>query len=170
MIIMAEAKIVETSKGLSGLLRTFKSTMASMGLKLNDKVVFVGSAGTCVPFIELFAYTIREPRVNMVLVPDGNLDESRSIWLVQGVGMQIGGATEPHGADFVVLLGGLSMPGSKVTAEDTEALTRSILKPGGKVVGVCFMDMFRKAGWCDRVHFDALIDANIDPVNVIKFQ
>lgn len=169
-MIMAEAKVVETSKGLSGMLRTFKSTMASMGLKLNDKVVFVGCSGTCVPFIELFAYTIREPRVNMVLVPDGRLDEARSIWQVQGIGMQIGGAMDPQGADFVVLLGGLCMPGSCMTAEGAEALVESILKPGGKVVGVCFMDMFCKAGWQNKVRFDVMMDVNVDPVNVLKFQ
>jgi hypothetical protein len=37
-----------------------------------------------------------------------------------------------------------------------------------KVVGVCFMSLFEKAGWLDTVSFDLMIDATIDPVTVTK--
>jgi hypothetical protein len=30
------------------------------------------------------------------------------------------------------------------------------------------MSMFEKAGWCDTISFDLMIDATIDPVRVVK--
>lgn len=163
-------KVVETAKGLSPLLKTFKAQMAALGMQRAHKIVFLGSAGTCVPFIELFAYTIRNDHVEMFLVPDAILEETRSVWHVPGIGMQAGGAADPHGADFVIVLGGLSMPGSKVDAAGTAERIKAIRKPGGKVMGICFMSMFEKAGWYGKVPFDVVIDANIDPIQVQKFE
>lgn len=164
-----EKKVVETTKGLSGMLKAFKSMMLSLGLAPTTKIAFVGNPGTCVPFIELFAYTIREQAQGMLFIPDGIIDDARAIWLVGGVGMQIGGLVDPYGADYVVLLGGLSMPGSKVSPEQAGQLAGKLLKPGGKVIGVCFMDMFAKAGWEDKVRFDLVMNADINPVTVSKF-
>lgn len=170
-----DATVLETSKGLSGLLKMFKSTMTSAGMKYNSKIVFVGCAGTCVPFIELFAYTIRQTETNqlrsgMVLVPDGVLDNARSLWYVDEIGMQVGGVADPQGADYVVLLGGISMPGSKMSIDNTNEVLKNILKPDGKVIGVCFMDMFAKAGWYGKVRFDLVIDATIDTVSLKKIE
>jgi hypothetical protein len=163
-------KVVETSKGLSGLLKTFKSSIVSMGLSPANKVVFVGCSGTCLPFIELFAYTIRESRVDFIFVPDGIVEDARSVWLVPGIGMQVGGAADPKGADFIVLLGGLSMPSCTLGVEGSNEVVDKIKKPGAKVMGVCFMSMFEKAGWYGKVHFDLVIDAGIDPIQVQKFE
>jgi len=53
-----------------------------------------------------------------------------------------------------------------VKKEEVRAL---IQKHGGvKVLGVCFMNMFEKAGWLDTVSFDLMIDATIDPVRVVR--
>ncbi len=163
-------KVIETAKGLSPLLKAFKAQMAELGMKTMSKIVFMGSVGTCVPFIELFAYTLRNDRVNMFLVPDAILEETRFVWHVPGIGMQVGGGADPHDADFVVILGGLSMPGSKVDASGVAGRAREILKPGGKVVGICFMGMFEKAGWYGKVPFDLVIDATIDPIQIQKFE
>jgi hypothetical protein len=163
-------KVVETAKGLSPLLKVFKTQMAAMGVQQSSKIAFMGSVGTCVPFIELFAYTLRNDRVEMLLVPDAILDEARFIWHVPGIGMQVGGAADPRGADFVVVLGGLSMPGSKVDANGVAEGVKAILKPGGKVMGICFMGMFEKAGWYGKVPFDVVMDATIDPIQVQKFE
>jgi hypothetical protein len=165
-----EKKVVDTTKGLSGMLKAFKSMMLGLGLGPATKIVFVGNPGTCVPFIELFAYTIREQVKGMVFIPDGIVDDARSIWLVGGVGMQIGGLVDPYNADYVVLLGGLSMPGSKVSPEQAGQISGRLLKPGGKVIGICFMDMFAKAGWEDKVRFDIVMNADIDNVTIAKFE
>jgi hypothetical protein len=162
-------KVVETSKGLSNLLKVFKSSLLSLGLQPENKVVFVGCAGTCLPFIELFAYTIRDSRVDIMFVPDGAIDDTRSIRLVPGIGMQVGGAADPGGADFVVLLGGISMPSCTLGIEGSNDVIDKIKKPGTKVVGACFMSMFEKAGWYGKVPFDLVIDAGIDPIQVQKF-
>lgn len=167
---MAEKKIVETSKGLSGMLRTFKGTMKSLGLEAPKRLVFVGCAGTCVPFVELFAYTIREDMPAMVLVPDGVLDDSRAVWYVDGIGMQIGGLVDPQGADYVILLGGISMPQCTIGVEGANEIISKVLKPGGKVIGVCFMDMFSREGWESKVKFDIVINADITSVTTAKFE
>ncbi|WP_424359016.1 DUF2124 family protein [Methanocella sp. MCL-LM] len=162
---------IETSKGLSGMLRMFKTTMVDkLGLQPTHRIAFVGCAGTCVPFIELFAYTIRETMPGMTLIPDGIVDDARSIWFVKDIGMQIGGNADPRGADYVVLLGGISMPSSKLSMEATNKLIKEVMKPGGKVVGVCFMDMFSKAGWEGKVPFDMVMNANIDSVTLDKVE
>ena len=152
------------------MLKAFKTTMQGLGLAPAAKVAFVGNPGTCQPFIELFAYTIREQAKSMVFVPDGIVEGARRIDLVSGVGMQIGSNTDPSGADYVILLGGLSMPGSKVTPEQAGQLVGKIVKPGGKVIGICFMDMFCKAGWEERVKFDAIMNSDINPVTISKFE
>lgn len=161
--------VVETSKGLSNLLKIFKSSITTLGMQPASKVVFVGCSGTCLPFIELFAYTIRQSRVEMMYVPDGILDDTRFIWEVSGIGMQVGGAADPQNADIIVLLGGLSMPACTIGIEGSNAAIDKIKKPGTKAMGVCFMSMFEKAGWYGKVPFDLVIDAAIDPIQVQKF-
>ncbi len=161
--------IVEATKGLSGMLRAFKSTMKAQRIEPPKKIVFVGCAGTCVPFVELFAYAIREYRPEMVLVPDGILDDARGIWHVDGIGMQIGGLADPHAADYVVLLGGISMPQCTIGPEGANEVIGKVLKPGSKVIGLCFMDMFAKAGWEEKVRFDMAINADVSNVTIAKF-
>ncbi len=163
--------VIETSKGLSSLLKIFKSSIISLGLHPAGKVVFIGCSGTCLPFIELFAYTIRhEQRRGMMFVPDGIVEDTRFIWEVEGLGMQVGGAADPGNADIIVLLGGLSMPACTIGIEGSNEAIARIKKPGAKVMGVCFMSMFEKAGWYGKVPFDLVIDAAIDPINVQKFE
>ena len=69
--------------------------------------------------------------------------------------------SDPHGSDVVVLLGGLSMPKYDVDTEELNALVNDILKEDGRIIGVCFMDMFAKAGWLDKVDFDCVIDGTL---------
>ena len=54
-------QIVETSKGLSNFLKIYKATMISLGLKPGSKIAYIGCAGTCLPFIELFALSFAKP-------------------------------------------------------------------------------------------------------------
>ncbi len=165
-----EKKLVESGKGLSGMLRMFRSTMKGLGMEAPKKILFIGCAGTCVPFVELFAYTLREDRPAMVLVPDGILDDTRAVWYVDGIGMQIGGLVDPQDADYIVLLGGISMPQCTIGPEGTNDIIKKTLKPGGKVIGVCFMDMFAKAGWEDKVRFDLILNADITSVTLTKYE
>jgi hypothetical protein len=162
-------QIVETSKGLSNFLKIYKAQMVSLGLKPGSKVAYIGCAGTCLPFIELFAFVLREAQVEQVFIPDGIVEETRSLGLVSGIGIQVGGMAIANGADLVVLFGGISMPQCTIGIEGTNEAIGKIMKPGGKVIGVCFMSMFEKAGWYGKVPFDTVIDAGIEPINVQKF-
>jgi hypothetical protein len=163
-------RVFETSKGLSNLLRIFRSQMTALGVVRGSRIAFVGCSGTCLPFVELFAYTLRNDQVIMTFIPDGIVDDTRSVWHVPGIGMQCGGADDPKGADFIVLLGGLSMPNCTLGIEGSNDVINKIKKPSAKVVGICFMSMFEKAGWYGKVPFDLVIDAAIDPINVQKFE
>jgi hypothetical protein len=57
-----------------------------------------------------------------------------------------------------------TMPNVPVTADQMQ---HSISRYASvRKIGVCFMQMFEKAGWLDVITFDLLIDARIDPVDV----
>ena len=162
---------IETGKGLSGMLKMFKSTMTEkLGLQPTHRIAFIGCSGTCVPFIELFAYAIRESMCGMTLIPDGISEDARGIWYISGIGMQVGGLVDPQGADFVVILGGISMPSCSLGVAATNNVIKKIMKPEGKVIGICFMDMFAKAGWEEKIPFDLIMNANIDSVTLDKIE
>lgn len=145
-------KKIHEFKGISGNLSVFRDEV-----KDAKKVTFVGTPGVCTPFAELFAYAIRDKE--SVFIPNVDIGAAKKIELTSH-GMQLSQNAEPK-ADAVVLLGGLSMPKSGVTAEEAVDLVDKVLKENGKLIGLCFMDMFRKAGWDKKIDFDCMIDASI---------
>ena len=48
--------------------------------------------------------------------------------------------------------------------DDVNALIKEILKEDGKIIGVCYMDMFTKAGWLEKIDFDCVVDGTITGV------
>ena len=60
----------------------------------------------------------------------------------------------------IVIMGGLSMPNMPVNAESVNIVLNHW--KGADTIGVCFMHMFEKAGWLDKMSFDLLIDAVIN--------
>jgi len=153
-------------KSVPGILRPFKEYCQSIGLAEADQIVYYGCAGTCTPFVELLAVAIRGLKAEQVFVP--LLDESRAkkIQYIPDVGMQVSGGPTALHPKAVVIMGGLAMPDIPVKKEQVRDLVRKY--DNVKVVGVCFMSMFEKAGWLTTVPFDLMIDATIDPVTVIK--
>jgi hypothetical protein len=78
--------------------------------------------------------------------------------------MQAGGQAKIAIPKAVVIMGGLSMPNVPVTLEQvSSAVARH---PDAALIGICFMNMFEKAGWLKTLKFDLLIDAAINPVEV----
>ena len=154
----------ETFKSVPGILRPFKEYLQTLGLKSGDQIVYYGCAGTCTPFVELLAIAIRGLHVEQVFVP--LLDETKAKKLVNidDVGMQVSGGAVRLNPKVLVFMGGLAMPNIPVTRDDVKILIQR--HAGVKVIGVCFMSMFEKAGWLDDVSFDMMIDATIDPVTV----
>ncbi|WAI00249.1 DUF2124 family protein [Methanogenium organophilum] len=159
-------ELQESGSSLAGILRPFKKFMTESGIMDTDQVAFYGCPGTCTPFIELLTYATRDLPFEYIFVP--RLDESSAKVLkpVPHVGMQVTShAPETFDPKVIVVMGGLAMPNEPVTAEMVQ---ETIAGYDAKIVGICFMDMFRRAGWVEKIAFDMVINAQIDPVEVWK--
>ncbi|MGC9516823.1 MAG: DUF2124 family protein [Methanomicrobiales archaeon] len=151
-------KKIKEFEGLTGNLLAFKEEVENA-----DKVTFVGVPGVCTPFAELFAYAIRDKE--SVFISGKNIESAKKLEL-KPEGMQLTEKTDPQ-AEVVALLGGLSMPKSKISAEEIQEVIDKILKPEGKLIGLCYMDMFKKADWDKKLDFDCIIDGTLTG-NVFK--
>lgn len=156
----------ETFHGVPGILRPFKEYIEKMGLKKGDQIVYYGCVGTCTPFVELLAIAVRGLFLEQVFVPLLDEPKAKVIHNVEDVGMQVSAKAAKLNPRVLIIMGGLAMPNVPVTKEQVKAVIDR--HPGAIVIGVCFMNMFAKAGWLDVVRFDMMIDATIDPVTVTK--
>jgi hypothetical protein len=156
----------EITKSVPGILRPFKEYIKSLNLTPGDQIVYYGCVGTCTPFVELLAISIRTLPVDQVYVPLLDESKAKKICEVPDVGMQVSGGPVTPKPAVIVIMGGLAMPLMPNSKEDVKAMISR--HEAVKVIGVCFMSMFEKAGWLDTIPFDLLIDATIDPVTVTK--
>jgi len=161
--------IIDTSKGVSGISRPFKGIIEQLGLRDEDRIVYIGLPGVCTPFIELLAYAIRKLNINQVFVPNLDLSLAKTVVPAENIGIQFGEPVEIEQAKVVVVLGGLAMPISPVGREEVSSFLQRVLLPEGTVIGVSFMNMFEQVGWTATLPFDFWIDAIIDPVKVERF-
>ncbi|MGZ4915123.1 MAG: DUF2124 family protein [Halobacteriota archaeon] len=164
-----ERTLIDTTKGVSGISRPFKSILEQLDLGDDDIILYVGLPGVCTPFIELLSYAIRTLRLKQVFAPNCQADRAKNVISVQDLGVQFGEAAELTKAIAVVILGGLAMPISPVKQEEVAQFLEQYLQPGGKVIGLSFMGMFDQAGWTSALPFDYIIDATINPVKVEAF-
>ena len=146
-------------KGLNGQLVTFKKEVGDA-----EKITFIGSPGVCTPFAEFLAYSVRDKETHFI--PLLNIDDCHEFESKPYAMVLKDEVSNPHDSDVVVLLGGLSMPKYDVDTEEVKGLVKEILKDGGQLMGVCFMDMFAKAGWLEKVDFDCVIDGTL--IGVVK--
>jgi len=58
------------------------------------------------------------------------------------------------------------MPKSNVKIEEVQEMVGSILNENGKLIGLCYMDMFKDAGWDEQLKFDCIIDGTL--IGVVK--
>ena len=155
-----------TLRGITGILRPYKEFLKRRGVRDGDQIVYYGCTGTCTPFVELLAVTLRGLRYEQVFVP--LLDESKAKMLheVADVGMQVSNDPAVLRPKVLVFMGGLAMPYMPVSKEQV----RDLIAAHGDVivVGVCFMSMFAQAGWLDTVPFELLIDGTLDPVTITE--
>ena len=144
-------------KGINGQIVAFKKEVGDA-----EKITFVGSPGVCTPFAELLAYAVRDKETHFIpLLDKDNCHQFES----KPYAMVLKDAvSNPKDSDVVVLLGGLSMAKYDVDTEDVKALVADILKDDGILMGVCFMDMFAKAGWLEKIDFDCVIDGTLTGV------
>lgn len=153
----------ETFESVPGILRPFKTYLEEKKLPSGAQITYYGVPGTCTPFIELLGFAVRSMPLEQVFVPTIDEKKARKITLVPDVGMQATGGPVTVRPALVILMGGLSMPNSGVTAEQVKAVVGKYSVP---YLGVCFMKMFEKTGWLKVFDFDLLIDATIAPVDV----
>jgi hypothetical protein len=155
---------MEKKSGIVGFTGTFREGIAD--IKEGSKVVFTGSVAVCTPFIELLAYTVRDRGFDMFYVPRADAKEARKIKEMENIGFSVVDEKgDPKDPDAVVVLGGLAMPKFGVPPEDVNRLIEEIAgekKP--KIIGVCFMDIFERAGWEEKVKFDTVIDTTLETV------
>lgn len=144
---------VRKFKGLNGNFTAFKKEVEHA-----DKVTFVGIPGVCSPFAELFAYVIRDKE--SVFVPKTDVGSACKIERTP-LGMQFTEETDPN-SNVVALLGGLSMPQYDVKLEDVQKMLKNILKPDGKIIGLCYMGMFETAGWDEKIDFHCIINGALN--------
>lgn len=148
---------VKDWKGINGQLVSFRSEVGDV-----EKITYIGSPGVCTPFAELLAYTVRDKENHFIPLLD--IDDCHEFEAKPYAMVLKDEVSDPHGSDAVVLLGGLSMPKYDVDTEELNDLVKDILKENGKLIGVCFMDMFAKAGWFEKVDFDCVIDGTLTGV------
>ena len=144
-------------KGLNGQLVTFKKELGDA-----EKITYIGSPGVCTPFAEFLTNVVRDKEnhfIPLLDIEDCHKFEAKPYAMVLSDEV-----SDPHGSDAVVLLGGLSMPKYEVDTDKLNALVGEILAEDGKIIGVCFMDMFTKADWLDKVDFDLIIDGTLTGV------
>ncbi len=164
-----ERKLVDTTKGVSGISRPFKAFLEKLGLSGDDVILYAGLPGVCTPFIELLSYAIRTLDIKQIYAPNCQADRAKNVKSVQDVGVQFGENASITKASVIVILGGLAMPISPVKQDEVLQFLERFLQPGGKVIGVAFMGLFDQVGWTSEVPFDYVIDATIDPVKVEAF-
>jgi len=142
---------IQDIKGLGGMLNGFRDMV-----KDDRRIVFIGSPGFCTPFALFLGYPVREKE--LAFLPGLDLDKARCIEATE-YGMELGGATSAD-ADVVVILGGMAMPKIGVKPEEMkDFLSKMKYK---KLMGVCFMSIFEKAGWCQALPFDLVMNVTIE--------
>lgn len=148
---------VENWKGINGQIVAFKKSVGDA-----QKITFMGSPSVCTPFAALMAYAVRDKENHFISFID---IETCHEFELKPWGMSLKEeVSDPHDSDVVVLLGGLSMPKANIDTDELNNVVNEILKEGGKLVGLCFMDMFTKAGWLEKVDFDMIIDGTLTGV------
>ncbi len=154
-------KIDSITKGLTGFLRSFKKIVEDMdNEKEIKKIVFTGNPYTCTPIIELLSYAIREMNKELIFVPTIDINDSYRVNL-SNIHFDFIKGGDPFNPDLVVILGGLAMRGGP-EVNNVNIFLDKIGNKQKKIVGVCFMSVFERAGWCGIVPFDYLIDIHMD--------
>ncbi len=157
---------MESWKGISGLVRAFRGALEQV--PDGGKVVFAGSVGVCSPFVSLLAYAIRDRGMELVYLPDGDVDAAMPVISLEGSGMfPVPGEADPIRPDVLVVMGGLAMEKFGIPIDRAITMVEEIGQDRTLIVGVGFMDIFQRSGWVDRLGFDVLLDSVLDTVKQI---
>ncbi|MEM0332129.1 MAG: DUF2124 family protein [Archaeoglobaceae archaeon] len=156
------------SKGIVGLTSAFREALSD--LSAGEKVVFVGSSYVCTPFAELLAYAVRDKNFELIYVPKALEFEARRILELKNVCFYVSNEkADPKNPAAIVLLGGLAMPKFGCSTKDVMNFIEKIATKNTRILGVCFMGIFKKSGWDKMIPFNLIIDSTME-VFVEKFE
>jgi hypothetical protein len=142
---------IQDVKGLGGMLNGFRELV-----KDEKKITFIGSPGFCTPFALFLGYPVREKE--LAFMPGLNKEKARKI-ITTEYGLELGDKCSAD-ADVVVILGGMAMPKIGVLPEEMKNFLTKIKYK--KLMGVCFMSIFEKSGWCQVLEFDYAMNLIIE--------
>lgn len=143
--------------GLNGLLTIFGKEAEEA-----SKITFIGTPGLCTPFSEFLSFGVQDKETHFLPLLD--IHNCREFEM-RSYGMALTDeVSDPVGSDIVVLMGGLAMPENNIDLNDLKSLINKILKNDGRIIGVCFMNMFSDFGWKDKINFDCIIDGTLIPM------
>ena len=145
---------IKEFEGIKGHLEAFKDEV-----KDAERIAFAGVPGVCTPFALLFAYAIREKET--IFIPMTDVDKALKMEITN-YGLELGEKPNSNAdVDVLVLLGGLSIPHIGSEPSQINELIENVLGDGGTVIGISYMDMFRKVDWDSKVDFDCIINADL---------
>jgi hypothetical protein len=142
---------IQDVKGLGGMLNGFRDLVKDC-----QKITFVGSPGFCTPFALFLGYPVREKK--LAFVP-GLLAEKAKEIVTTDYGLELGKPTLAE-ADALVILGGMAMPKIGVSPEEMGEFLKTVEHK--QLIGVCFMGIFEKAGWCQKLNFDHVMNLIVE--------
>jgi len=155
---------MDKKTGIVGLTGSFRESIED--IENNSKVVFTGSVAVCTPFIELLSYAVRDKDFKLIYIPTADIKGAKQIKMQPNIGFSvINEEGDPKNPDAVIVLGGLAMPKFGCSPEEVLNMIQEISgdkKP--RIIGVCFMNIFKRAGWEKKISFDTLIDTTLETV------
>lgn len=155
---------MDKKMGIVGLTGSFRESIS--GVDNESKIVFTGSVAVCTPFIELLSYSVRDKNHDLVYIPKSEKEKAKIVKMQPGIGFSVmDEKADPQDPDVIVVLGGLAMPKFGCAPEDVLKMIEDISgenKP--KIIGVCFMGIFEKAGWSKQIPFDVVLDTTLETV------
>jgi hypothetical protein len=147
-------------KGIIGFTGSFRENISD--IEEGSKIVFAGSVAVCTPFIELLSYSVRDKDYNLIYVPKSETENAKTIKMRSGIGFSVmDEKADPKNPDAVVIMGGLAMPKFGCAPEDILKLIDEV-SGDPKIIGVCFMNIFEKAGWDKKIPFDIILDTTLE--------
>ena len=148
---------ISGDEGLNGLLKIFQKEASDA-----SKITFIGSPGLCTPFAEFLSFGVQDKET--LFIPLLDVGDCHEFGL-KSYGMALKEeVSNPEGSDIVVLMGGLAIPDYNVDADELNSLVNKILNEDGKIIGVCFMNIFEESGWLKKIDFDSIIDGTLIPM------
>ena len=106
---------MEIFRRVHGILRPFKEYLRSWKIADGDPIVYDGCVGTCTPFVELLAMSIRGMYLEQIFVPLLEVSKAKKIIEIPDVGMQMCGDPAHLHLKVMVIIGGRAMPNMPLT-------------------------------------------------------